>query len=72
MMTTKEFFDDVAKEILEKCKTEEDYINVYLKVKSKLDETDATYEEMAEYYESGASERLAMATQRYRIRTGEL
>lgn len=65
-MTNKEFFNKTAKTILNECKTENDYIEVYKRVHKYINTHIVDKVDMKYYFESGASERLAMATQRYR------
>ena len=65
-MTDKEYFDKAAKIILKECRSEKDYMKIYEKIHKYLNEHDVERVDMKYYFESGASERLAMATQRYR------
>ena len=65
-MTNKEFYDEISIIILEKCINESDFIEAYKKILEYDKTHDVKPEDTKEYFDSGASEMLAMATQRYR------
>ena len=67
-MTNREFYDRLAKTIMDECWTEEAFIEVYKQKQQFDNEHDVTLEDTEYYRNSGAAEILAMATQSYRRR----
>ncbi len=66
MSSNKVFFDRIARHILTDCHSEADYIKDYEKIREYMKSHQVDSWETKEYYESGASELLAMITIDYR------
>ena len=65
-MSNKAFFKEIADKILEKYRTEQEFVSAYKSISEYIDNHNVSNEDMRYYFESGASEILAMKTQRYR------
>lgn len=65
-MNNSDFFNTMADKILNDCRNEDDFVSVYLRIKEYMKSNNVKKDDMRYYFDSGASEFLAMKTQRYR------